>query len=226
MKRLVAVLLSVVAVVSVGSARAALVYDGYATGPGGLSTPYPAANPEVYAGLLEANLGTPTLVMSADYNARVAVGDVQTLHIYTYADVMAGAPVRFTPAQYARAGYMLHGYFPMEQFPNSAIQTYASFYGSNALAALNTQVWDIMSSNICLAFLGDCSTANTFIWSASMLIAEGVDTYLIPINTSQTTLVGTTQTTMTSTPVPPAFWLLGSGLLGLVGVARKRSRLH
>lgn len=220
MKHFVALLF--VALVAIAPARAALVYDGYATGPGGLSTPYPAVNPEVYAGLLEANLGTPTLVMSADYNARVAVGDVQTLHIYTYADVQNDAPVRFTPTQYARAGYLIHGYFPMDTLPNSNLQIFATNYGNLTLATLNTQVWDIMSSSACPAFLGSCSLADNFIWSGSMLIAEGIDTYLIPINTSQVTLVGTVNTTMTSTPIPAAAWLLGSGLLGLVGVARRK----
>ncbi len=223
MKHFVA-LLFVALVAIVTPARAALVYDGYATGPGGLSTPYPAGdNPQVYAGLLEANLGTPTLVMSADYNARVAVGDVQTLHIYTYADILAGAPVKFTAAQYARAAYILGGYFPMYAFPNSMIQTFAANPGNAELAILNTQIWDIMSSTTVPSFMGGQSVDN-WNWSASMLIAEGIDTYLIPINTSQTTLVGgTVNATMTpSVPVPPAVWLFGSGLLGLVGVARRK----
>lgn len=225
MKHFVALLF--VALVAIAPAHAALVYDGYATGPGGLSTPYPLGdNPQVYAGLLEANLGTPTLVMSADYNARVAVGDVQTLHIYTYADVKNGAPVKFSAAQYARAGAILHNYFPMDQLQNSTIQTYAEIWGIETLAFVNTQIWDLTSSTSCPIWWSSCFGYDTYNWSASMLVAQGVDTYLIPINTKQVTLVGNTvNATMTSTPLPPAFWLLGSGLIGLVGVARKR-RLH
>ena len=222
MKHFVA-LLFVALVAIVAPARAALVYDGYATGPGGLSTPYPAVNPDVYAGLLEANLNVPTLVMSADHSARVAVGDVQTLHIYTYADVMAGAPVKFTSAQYGRSASLLHNVFPMDQVPNSWVLTMSGIIGNTGLAEVNTQVWDIMSSTSCPAWWNGCSSADTFNWSGSMLIAEGVDTYLIPINTAQASISGTGLATFTpSVPVPPAVWLFGSGLIALVGISRRK----
>src|SRR3989344_7658543 len=95
-------------------ARAAYVYDGYDTGPGGFSTPYPAVNPEVYAGFVQINYGgNPVLMMSDDYANRTNATSWSTT-LYTYAEVMAGAPGKFTPAQYARAGFLLHSYFPME----------------------------------------------------------------------------------------------------------------
>lgn len=170
MKRFLAVVLTVLAFAV--PAHAALVYDGYATGPGGLSTPYPAANPEVFAGLVEFNHGSvPLLVMFDDYATRVSVGSSWEGTAYTYADVLAGAPVQFTPEQYARAGYILNGYFNyyniVQHFPS--LRVVAELSGNNTLAELNTQVWDIMASTSCPVNIY-CPGIDLFNWSTLMVV--------------------------------------------------------
>lgn len=232
MNRLVAFLVLVLSI-CVAPARAALVYDGYPTGPGGLSTPYPAVNPEVYAGLIELNYdGVTLLAMSDDYNARTPVGSSGQATFYTYADVMAGAPVRFTPAQYGRAAHLLYfnGFYPENlSLSGLSLRQLAEANGNDQLASLNMGVWDIMSSTSCPAGWSNCSNADNFDWSNDFFVATlatptgtYVDEFLIPIAGQNFTLASGTVTLGPVVPLPPAAWLLGSGLVGLAGVARKR----
>jgi len=103
MNRLAAFLVLVLGVCAL-PARAALVYDGYPTGPGGFSTPYPAGNnPQVYAGMLEMNYANSTiLVLDSSFADRVNLGTYWQATVYTYDDIQAGHG-RFTPAQYSQA---------------------------------------------------------------------------------------------------------------------------
>lgn len=220
MNRLVALLVLVLGVCAV-PAQAAMVYDGYATGPGGLSTPYPAVNPQVYAGLIEMNYnGVPILEMSDDRNTLSHVGEYWPATLYTYADVQAGAPVRFSPAQYARAASILGGTYPMGGYdPSFSLRQLAESAGNPWLASVNTKIWDITSSASCPAYWSDCSTDDNIDWSSFMVIASGGlgrDEFLIP-------LIGQ-NITIASIPIPSAAWLLGSGLVGLIGVTRKRHK--
>lgn len=221
-----------VALVATTPARAALVYDGYATGPGGLSTPYPAVNPEVFAGLIELTGGNSgsILAMSNDPNPVSHVGESWAMTYYSYAEVQAGAPVRFTSAQYARAAYQFNGAFnPVDLNDSSlSLRQAAELYGNNMLAGINTQVWDIMSSTSCPSNIfggGDCSGVDGFNWSTLMAVASGGpgrDEYLVPLASQGLTLASGPVTIAPSVPLPPAAWLLGSGLIGLVGVARRK----
>ncbi|OHA83374.1 MAG: hypothetical protein A2937_03550 [Candidatus Yonathbacteria bacterium RIFCSPLOWO2_01_FULL_47_33b] len=206
--------------------RAALVYDGWDTGPGGLSTPYPTVNPEVYAGLIELNYGgSPILVMSADRNTLSHLGEYWPVTLYTYAEVQAGAPVRFTPAQYARAAYLLDVNFPTQvmQHVSISLRQWATMQGSDTLAFVNTNVWEITSATSSWS----ASDLDLFDWSQTMTVASGGpgrDEYLIPLASQGLTLASGTVTIAPSVPLPAAAWLLGSGLLGLVSVARKRRK--
>lgn len=228
MKKLVALLSVFVALVAIVTpARAALIYDGWATGPGGLSIPYPTDTPQVFAGFIELNYnGNPVLMMSADYNARDHIGDSWQMTLYTYADVQNGAPVRFNPVQYSRAAWALDlggGVFDSPFIINYIAENYAQ--ALPLFAEVNAIVWKIMDTNSIpslvnrdLAGVYESAidgTHDTFNWSQNMLIAYGGpnhDEYLIPI----------AGTSMVVAPVPPAAWLLGSGLIGLVGVAKKK----
>ncbi|OHA83276.1 MAG: hypothetical protein A2937_03950 [Candidatus Yonathbacteria bacterium RIFCSPLOWO2_01_FULL_47_33b] len=227
MKQLVAILFVFMALVAiVAPARAALVYDGYATGPGGLSTPYPAGdNPQVYAGLIEFSSGI--LAMSSDRNAPSHTGESWTMTNYSYAEVQAGAPVRFTSEQYARAGWVLDSYLGPQNLSQlyPSLRVLAEANGNDTLASLNTQVWDIMSSTSCPSNWSCSSIVDTFNWSTLMAVASGGpgrDEYLVPLASQGLTLASGTVSIAPSVPLPPSVWLLGSGLLGLVGVARRK----
>lgn len=50
----------------------------------------------------------------------------------------------------------------------------------------------------------------------------GRDEYLIPLASQGLTLASGPVSIGPTVPLPPAFWLLGSGLLGLVAVARRK----
>lgn len=233
MKCLIALLF--VALVAIAPARAALVYDGYPTDPGGFSTPYTAVNPEVYAGVVGFNHGSTTvLAMSDDYNTRVNVGDSWLGTLYTYADVMAGAPVRFDPVKYSQTAWMFAGpWWSMfrYQMNNGGVSQRELDHYVN----VNIAIWSIMNPGSVLfpnpsdSFyqngeaqlfydLAIDGTHDNYDWSNVMIVATpngpGGDEYLIP-------LIGQ-NITIANAPLPTAFWLLGSGLLGLAGVARKR----
>jgi hypothetical protein len=228
MKHIVVILF--MALVAITPARAALVYDGYATGPGGLSTPYPAGdNPQVYAGLIELNgAGGAILAMSSDRNTPSHTGESFVMTSYSFAEVDAGtAPVRFTPAQYARAAYLLDGYFnPVEMSHFSlSLRQVAESNGNSTLAQVNTQVWDIMSSTSCPVYWPECTMVDGFKWQDLLAVASGGpgrDEYLIPLASQGLTLASGTVSIAPSVPVPPAVWLFGSGLIGLVGIARRK----
>ncbi|GEM_PF-5572616 len=228
MHRLAALLFLVLGVCAAPApARAALVYDGWATGPGGLSTPYPAVNPEVFAGFIEFNYnGVPLLAMSDDYNARSNVGESWPTTLYTYADVMAGAPVRFSPQRYSEAGWNFSEWFSLDplRWPNFA--DIVNLYGGSAFAAqMNLETWQLMNHALSLlpyqpGCFANCQPVYSYDWSNDMIVASGGpgrDEYLIPLRGQNITIA--------SAPVPSAAWLLGSGLLGLVGVARKKHKV-
>ena len=258
MNRLVALLVLVLGVCA-GPARAALVYDGYATGPGGLSTPYPSINPEVYAGFIEMHIGgTTVLAMSDDYNARSNVGESWPMTLYTYADVMAGAPVRFSPDRYSSVAWdrdVFRNLFSGFSWTGATSLVDALRIGANlypdtttglaaGLAFENQGVWAGMNPSLSfpswpygtgcwdginiIADYSNCpSSIRTYDWSNDMVVASGGpgrDEYLIPLAGQNFTLASGTVTLGPVVPLPPAAWLLGSGLLGLVGVARKKHK--
>lgn len=261
MKHFVALLF--VALAAIAPARAALVYDGYPTGPGGLSTPYPAVNPEVYAGLIELNYdGVTLLAMSDDYNARTPVGSLGQATFYTYADVMAGAPVKFSPEQYSFEAWNSHsllfnlvneisypGYVSTTSLTGALSQAMAYDPAGTLdnFAIQNQAMWLLMNPSLSFpewpygpgcwgpGGLYDVSYSycplevRTYNWSNDFFVATlatptgtYMDEFLIPIAGQNFTLASGTVTLGPVVPLPPAAWLLGSGLVGLAGVARKR----
>ncbi|HAT68053.1 MAG: hypothetical protein A2481_01165 [Candidatus Yonathbacteria bacterium RIFOXYC2_FULL_47_9] len=215
-------------------AQAVVVYDGYATGPGGLSTPYPAGTPDVYAGLIEtvADSG-PLLVMFNDYNARTPVGFSSQAMYYTYADVQAGAPVKFTPAQYARAWSILDLLLAGE-FSGTRIVDYGSLRGwaeglpnpPLLLAEINTYVWDIMSTTDCPTMFGGggsgCGYVDTFDWSNTMYVVK----FTGPGGFTDEGLIIRAGQNVAVVPEPKAFWLLASGLLVIGYAVRRKNGLQ
>ncbi|HAT68070.1 MAG: hypothetical protein A2481_01245 [Candidatus Yonathbacteria bacterium RIFOXYC2_FULL_47_9] len=210
-------------------AHAALVFNGAATGPGGLSIPYPTVNPEMYAGFVEFDYnGKSILMMSDDYTTGISVDGVWTTNLYTYADVAAGtALVKFSSVQYAQVGW-IWGQFGgfsqgfLDSFPDSGVR-------AGMLAAVNEAVWKIMNPGaISLGLAWDAyptlsselytlatdGTHDTFNWSNIMVINS------LTGDTSDEWLVS-----VSSVPEPRSSLLLLSGLL-LVGYVAKRKGLQ
>jgi hypothetical protein len=220
MKRLIAALGLVATIIYTMPTNAALWYDGYPTGPGGFSTPYPSNSPEVFAGFIKVNHnGFSTYDIFDNYNTRINVGDSWRSTLYSYDEVMAGTAqgVVFTKKQYSQMWALLYTAFIM--YPqNLPLQDILGMFGNAGLAQINTYIWDI-GANSCPAYWINCSSAANFNWSGMGYISAGREETLI--------LTRGQNITIANTPIPPAVWLLGSGLLGLVGFARKRKQtLH
>ncbi len=230
MKNLFISALLAVALMFASVANSALVYSSEyypTTGPGGLSIPYSTGGAQVYAGLLEltnSDGSNPILVMSNDYNARVAVGEFRTYTFYTYAEVMAGAPVRFTPAQYSLMSGIINSYFPAGFFQDTGLSLLdvAGLTGNETLALANTQLWGAVNQpfNLTLTypFFGGSDTED---WSQTMVVLTSVggDEFLVPLRGQNIVFAPVPPP---SVPIPASVWLLGSGLIGLVAVARRK----
>jgi len=60
-------------------------------------------------------------------------------------------------------------------------------------------------------------------WTADIGMTQtGPDSFLLDFPTQDTLLIVDASTEATVVPIPPAIWLFGAGLLGMVGVARPK----
>ncbi len=222
MNKIILALLAMIVLAS-SPAHSAITCDGYATGPGGYSVPYELNGSCVFAGPIEfQSNGTPLYVFSSDYANRVNVGDSWPMTFYSYAEVQAGAPVRWSIEQYSWMFAALDNAFPEDYFTqdNYTLTQLFGLMGNDTLEYVNKQLWHITDPSVPGDFF--CGNCPTFNWSGMGYVASGIDEYLFFTRGQNITVVGGTNITMASSvPVPPAIWLLGSGLLGLIGVARR-----
>ncbi len=222
MNRFFLALVAMLVLVS-SNVHSAVTCDGYATGPGGYSIPYELNGSCAFAGPIEfQSNGTPLYVFSSDYANRVNVGDSWPMTFYSYEEVQNGAPVKWSKEQYSKMWSAINAVFPEDYFTQDhyTLTQLFGLSGNDMLAQTNKQVWHYTDPNVPAGECGgNCSTFN---WSGMGYVASGVDEYLFMTRGQNITVVGGTNITMASSvPVPPAIWLLGSGLLGLIGVARR-----
>ena len=108
-----------------------------------------------------------------------------------------------------------------------------SALGDNAYFTTTMDSWQNNSPVSATAGLGDSQNFYLLANSASTILPAG-KTAKVNLNdfsntpgnvwTLATDATGVTSLTYGAVPVPPAVWLLGSALLGLVGVARRKSQ--
>lgn len=148
-------------------------------------------------------------------------------NLYTQADILAGAQVNFSPQKYSEVAPFfingLLGYNPPDELwaasfnemvwntmiPPMAIPQwyYANLpYGESTLTDVYNSMLPGLDQNYdysnSMKVLANAYDPVTGTWPDREMLV-----YAVP---------------MASTPVPPALWLFGSGLLGLAGIARRK----
>lgn len=168
----------------------------------------------VYSGLYTLNIdGQNVLAMCDDFNTHTHVGMEWSATSYDYADIAGGAPAKFVAnglTRYHQIGYLF-----------SLVPTVTT----TQQADINLAVWKIMTPTAALTLSGSAlayyNTAtsgayNTFDYTSSMQVWTPT-----PLNASQEFLTVALAPPTSSVPVPATAWLFLSGLVGLVGVARR-----
>lgn len=161
-----------------------------------------------YAGFYELKVdGLDILAMCDDRLTEVSIGDTWMANSFTFADIQAGAPVKFASSgveKYSQVGYLFN------ILKDSSASDQADF---------NLAIWEIMTpgsttlNSTALAYYNDATSGayDNFNFGGIMGVLTPD-----PVNASQEYLFK-----ISAVPIPAAVWLFGSGLLGLVGVARR-----
>lgn len=167
----------------------------------------------VYAGFYELNIdGTTTLAMCDDVLTSMSIGDTWEGVWYTKSDVDAGASVKFSGAdqsvRYSQAGWLF---------------SQAASVAPQERARIQAAVWNIMTpSGIAMDATAqsyyDSATGglyDAFLWENIMRVLTPN-----PFGAAQEMFVEAPE--VTAVPIPSAFLLFGSGLVGAIGIGRRR----
>ncbi len=187
-----------------GAAIAATMVNVELVGVGDSQVRYGA-----YSGLYELETNGLDIInaMCDDRLTSVSIGDVWQATEFTYADIQAGAPVKFASLgieKYSQVGY-LFSLLGGVSFSNQA--------------DINLAVWEIMSpGSTSLTSVATVFYNTAISGSYDNFDFSGVMNVLTPdpLDASQEYLVS-------AVPIPTAIWLFGTGLIGIVGVSRRRA---
>lgn len=165
----------------------------------GSSIPYHG----VYAGYYDATVdGINTAVMCDDFTTEINTGNSWSANVFTYADVQGGAATKFSGmVKYSQVGWLY------DQTASATPTVRAQIAGA---------IWNIMTPGsvvmdpLAQSYYSQATsgTYDAFDWSNTMVVLTPT-----PFSAGQEFLK--------PVPVPVSFWLLGSGLIGLIRFKRK-----
>lgn len=149
--------------------------------------------------------GVPIGAVCDDFNTHITVGQTWQAWAYTPAEVAAGAGKFASQGRYEEAGWIFDQMDSMTPYQRARAQA---------------AVWNLMGANPTLDALATSyrdqaidGTHNT--WSSNMWFLTS-----IPTGAAQEFMLD--GSALSQVPVPAAIWLFGSGIIGLVAVARRR----
>ena len=161
----------------------------------------------VYAGKYELTVdGTTVLAMCDDRLTEVSIGDSWDAMFYTFSDIQSGAPVKFASGgiqKYSQAGYLF---------------SLLDGVSLSDRADINLAIWEIMSpgsTTLTTAAQTYYNTATSGAYDAFDF--SGIMRVLTP------TPLSASQEYLAPIPLPAAVWLFGSGLIGMIAVARRKN---
>ncbi|OHA80098.1 MAG: hypothetical protein A2675_01165 [Candidatus Yonathbacteria bacterium RIFCSPHIGHO2_01_FULL_51_10] len=227
------VLVATTVVPSVSNAAIADSYDGAVTGY------YMPCDNGRLCGFFGGELGNvPVLYMSTDPTIYTPIPPGTAVNVYTYQDIQNGV-LGFDPVVWSQVGYTIDSWVNSSLFnvngmtpPTTCVSPSGDLFCAYSALQANAIVWDITGpGSVDLMadpigpdqgvelqnFLTDATSGahNAFDWSGVMQVVSvpGGDTFVYI----------TGGVSMPSVPLPPAAWLFASGLIGLVGVSRRKA---
>ncbi len=173
--------------------------------------------------------GTHFLAMSTDPAPHALPSTEPYAMVYSYQDVQNGASgLKWTAAQYNEMAYLVQNY-PAMYTPDSQVPAWAK-----GIAAANM---NIAIANIAVPGSVPFPDASSPIYNGNQ--AQLIYNQALGIPNFNWTYLGmqivsipgsdeyfsdqTVAPTLAATPIPPAVWLFVSGLIGLVGVSRRKA---
>ena len=211
------------------NAQAALV-DTYNGSVQGFYLPYEG----LLAGFFNGDLsGTPILQMSVDPTIHTPPLESTPVTLFSYSDVMAPTS-GFTLEEQVKLSQIgaLIDALTQSVFISDFVSPPTECFGGDTVcigagAWLNPIVWNIWvpgsvsmsgaSNDTFTEYTSGAYNNRNWIYDILVMqIADG-DTFVIPLGGANP------ETLAVHTPIPTSAWLLGSGLMGLVGVSRRRT---
>lgn len=154
-----------------------------------------------------------TLVFAAGVNAATVFNPVDGNVNFLFGDLQGGSLGLFDDSDQSYAGLFI-------DVPVPSVVGFLPISGGNYLATNENGATLTLTGNS--NFILGLNVGGSWLADSSVT-AVGANSYTVAFSNGGTVLEVDVQIVPAVVPVPAAAWLFGSGLLGLVGVARRRS---